>query len=374
MSEKILSGLLACLLVLAIGCPLAESGTAEPPAMARLTGAEKERVAKLIEGAKKEGELVGYNSSWHPDVQEMMFPLFRKEYGLSESDLKIKINTIRTSAIVTKVTEELRAKIYKTDIAQTAPAYWFEDLVARGEIMAYDCPEYKNYSPLVADPKLGAGHPPYYITAELTVTGITYNPKHIKGEIVHWKDALRPEYEGKLVCGDISASASLTEAYLSLTKVLGKGFFEELGKRKPFLTTSVTDRLNKCVSGEFPVCLLSSQGIVFRVNQKGAGLKIVFPPEGWPVTGYPTAILAHAPHPNAAKLFMDFFHGAPCQELMLNQAGMPTARFGVKSKYPDFPKPVYELKGAIEMDWRKVTKRDRDDAREEARRFLKGGR
>ncbi len=374
MIGKISKGLLACFVVFGIGCPWAGSSAAEPPALARLSGAEKERVAKLIEGAKKEGELVNYNSSWHPDVQEMMIPLFRKEYGLSESDLKIKLVTIRTSAIVTKVTEELRAKVYKTDIVQTAPAYWFDDLVARGEIMAYDCPEYKHYSPLVADPRFGAANPPYYITAEITVTGITYNPKYVKGEIVHWKDVLRPEYEGKLVCGDISASASLTEVYLSLTKALGKSFFEELGKRRPFLTTSVTDRLNKCVSGEFPVCLLSSQGIVFRVNQKGAGLKIVFPPEGWAVTGYPTAILARAPHPNAAKLFMDFFHGAPCQEMMLNHAGLPTARFGVKSKYADFPKPVYELKGAIEMDWRKVTKQDREQAREETRKLLKGGR
>jgi iron(III) transport system substrate-binding protein len=288
--------------------------------------------------------------------------------------LKIKVPTIRTSAIVTKVTEELRAKVYKTDIVQTAPAYWFDELVARGEIMAYDCPEYKHYSPLVSDPRFGAANPPYYITAEITVTGITYNPKYVKGEIVHWRDVLRPEYEGKLVCGDISASASLTEVYLSLSKAFGKGFFEELGKRRPFLTTSVTDRLNKCISGEFPVCLLSSQSIVFRVNQKGAGLKIVFPPEGWAVTGYPTAILARAPHPNAAKLFVDFFHGAPCQEMMLNHAGLATARYGIKSKYADFPKPIYELKGAIEMDWRKVTKQDREQAREETRRLLKGGR
>jgi hypothetical protein len=46
----------------------------------------------------------------------------------------------------------------------------------------------------------------------------------------------------------------------------------------------------------------------------------------------------------------------------------------VKSKYADFPKPIYELKGAIEMDWRKVTKQDREQAREETRRFFKGGR
>jgi len=370
---RILNGILTGFLVLTICSAWVRSNAAEPPALTRLSGSEKERVVKLMAGAKKEGELVGYSASWHPDVQEKMIPLFREQYGLSESDLKIKIVSTRTSAIVTKVTEELRAKVYKTDIVQTAPAFWFDDLIARGEIMAYDCPEYKHYSPLVADPRFGAANPPYYITAQVTPTGLTYNPKYVKGEIVHWKDVLRPEYEGKLVCGDISASYSLIEAYLSLCKVLGKSFFEELGKRRPFLTTSVTDRLNKCISGEFPICLLSTH-IVFRSNEKGAGLKIVFPQEGWALTGYPTAILAHASHPNAAKLFMDFFHGAPCQDLMLNHAGLPVGRFGVKSRYTDFPKPIYEMKGAIEMDWRKVTKQDREQAREESRKLLKGGR
>ena len=51
---------------------------AEPPALARLTGPEKERVAKLIAGAKKEGELVAYSGSWRPDVQAKMIPFFRE--------------------------------------------------------------------------------------------------------------------------------------------------------------------------------------------------------------------------------------------------------------------------------------------------------
>lgn len=70
---------------------------------------------------------------------------------------------------------------------------------------------------------------------------------------------------------------------------------------------------------------------------------------------------------------MDFVHGQLGQDLLLNFGGTAVGRFGVKSKYADFPKPIYELKGAIEMDWRRVTNQDREEAREESRELLKEG-
>jgi len=363
--------LVICLVIVICGIGVL-SKAAEPPALARLSGVEKERLAKLIAGAKKEGELIGYSGTWRPDVQAKMIPLFRQEYGLSDSDLKIKIISTRTGAIVTKISEELRAKVYKTDIVNTAPTSFYDDLIAKGEIMAYDSPEYKHFSPLVADPNLGPANPPYYISGKVTAYVITYNPQYIKEEIVHWKDVLK--YKGKISCGDVSKSFSYTEAYLAIRKVIDKKFFQDLGKLKPFLLVSATDLLNKCVTGEYPIVLISSPNTVFRLNQKGAGLKIVFPPEGWPAVGWPVAILSRALHPNAAKLFIDFVHGESCQELFLNFAGDIMGRLGLKSKYPDYPKPIYELKGSINMDWRKVTQQERLDAREEFRRSVIEGK
>ena len=345
---------------------------AEPRALARLSGPEKERVAQLIAGAKKEGELVAYSGSWRPDVQAKMIPLFREEYGISEADLKFKIISTRTGAIVTKITEELRAKVYKTDVINNGTVGWFNDLIEKKELMAYDCPEYKSFSPLVADPKIAAAHPPYFIATKVTPYGIAYNPKHVKGEFAHWKDVLRPEYKGKICAADVSKSFSYTDGYLALRRVTGKKFFEDLGKLKPFVMVSASDLVNKCVSGEYPIVVMASENVVFRTNEKGAGLRIVLPPEGWIGVGFPTVILARAPHPNASKLFMDFIHGKACQDLFLNFAGDVVGRLGLKSKYEGFPQPIYNLKGMIEMDWRKVTDNERNEAREEFRKLAIG--
>ena len=119
---------------------------------------------------------------------------------------------------------------------------------------------------------------------------------------------------------------------LALRKVTGKKFFEDLGKLKPFVMVSASDLINKSISSEYPLVVMASENVAFRTNQKGAGLKIVLPPEGWAGVGFPTVILARAPHPNASKLFMDFIHGGSFQDLFLNFAGDVVGRLGLKSK------------------------------------------
>ena len=112
----------------------------------------------------------------------------------------------------------MRAKVYKTDVVNNGTVGWFNDLIEKKELMAYDCPEYKYFSPLVADPRIAAAHPPYFIATKITPYGIAYNPKDIKGEIVHWKDVLRPEYKGKICGADVSKSFSYTDAYPGLAQ------------------------------------------------------------------------------------------------------------------------------------------------------------
>jgi hypothetical protein len=167
---------------------------AEPPALTKLSGAEKTRVVKLIDGAKKDGNLVGYTISLRPGVQEAMFPKFREWYGLSASDLQINMVSMRSDAIVTKVTEELRAKVYKTDVVNNASIDWFNDLVIGGELMPHDSPEYRYFCPQSVNAEIAPANPFYFIAGYLAGTFIVYNPKYIKGEIVHWKDVLRPAY------------------------------------------------------------------------------------------------------------------------------------------------------------------------------------
>lgn len=370
MLKKMGKSVLGILMILGICSIWVWSRAAEPPAVARLSGVEKARVIKLIEGAKKEGELVGSSNLWRPDVQAEMIPKFREEYGFSESDVRVKILSLRTDAIITKVTEELQAKVYKHDVIQNGAPGWFNDLVARGQLMAYDSLEYKHFHPAAVSPETGQSNHPYYVSEAFGLNGIVYNPKYVEREIVHWKDVLRPEYKGKISCGDVSKSLSYTVAYLAIRQAGGVDFFAELGKLNPFVLVSASELVNKCITGEFPIVVIGSTGTAYRTNLKGAGLKLVHPPEGYGTVGYPTAILARAPHPNAAKLWIDFLHSEAGQKLILEKACYPIGRMGIQSGHLDYPKPIYEIEGLVKLDWRKIGSQDYQKAQEEFRRLV----
>lgn len=277
MLGRVGKGCLVVLVVLVLGVVWGLGSAAEPPALARLSGGEKEGVAKLIAGAKKEGELVGYSSSMRPDTQEMMIPKFLEEYGLSASAFRVKIISTRTGAVTTKITEELRAKVYKTDLAAGGLLEFFNDLVKRGEIMAYDSPEYKHFHSMSIDPAVGPTNPPYYVSEIFSSRGIIYNPKYVKEEIAHWKDILRPQYRGKISFADVSRSFSNAESYLAIRTVVGGDYLKELAKLDPFILVSASDLVNKCITGEYPIVANQSHATAFRANLKGAGLKLVLP-------------------------------------------------------------------------------------------------
>jgi len=72
---------------------------------------------------------------------------------------------------------------------------------------------------------------------------------------------------------------------------------------------------------------------------------------------------------HASKLFMDFYHSESAQKIML-ESGFPIGRLSLKSKYPEFPVPIYDLKGYTPIDWRKIGDQERDNMREEFRRLV----
>jgi iron(III) transport system substrate-binding protein len=54
----------------------------------------------------------------------------------------------------------------------------------------------------------------------------------------------------------------------------------------------------------------------YRAAKKGNPIEIVFPEEGVPFVSSANAILARAPHPNAARVFTDWLFGKEAQQIL----------------------------------------------------------
>ena len=83
--------------------------------------------------------------------------------------------------------------------------------------------------------------------------------------------------------------------------------------------------------GEYAMFLSSSQADVIAQKQQGAPIKQVRPEEGVGLTPIVQSLIKHAPHPNAAKLWIDWSVSRQGQQL-LGDLGYGPVRQGINPK------------------------------------------
>jgi iron(III) transport system substrate-binding protein len=102
----------------------------------------------------------------------------------------------------------------------------------------------------------------------------------------------------------------------------------------------------------------------FQFNERGAKLKFILPKEGVVVLPEATFILKDAPHPNAAKLWVDFVLSEAGQKIIVQHEALISGRDGFQSPLPEYAPAIDSLK-AIPVEWEKVSLDDMQQARDE---------
>ena len=75
-------------------------------------------------------------------------------------------------------------------------------------------------------------------------------------------------------------------------------------------------------------------------------------------------VLAAAPHPAAAKLWIDFMLSEQGQKILVDNEAMMSGRSGFKSPLPEYAPPIDGL-NVINVDWQKISTSDMEKARAE---------
>ncbi|HEX2215728.1 MAG TPA: extracellular solute-binding protein [Xanthobacteraceae bacterium] len=337
-----------------IGCAAIPSAVQaqEPPALAAINDpAEKARVQKLIEGAKKEGALSWIGVQIEPGHAGPILEEFKRYYGLA--DLKGEYTYAGTGEIVTRIEQLLRAKRNNFDIVWTASWAWYQDLLKRGEIMQYESPYYKEYT--LSDQN-GMSEKGYWVSDAYTFAPI-YNPGTLEQRGVKdfkptsWADFVDPRLAGQLCMIDVLVSTSAAPVLAGIVKTMGDDWLKKLGATKPALHIKAAQGRDWVGSGEFSATLLNSPKDALSLIERNIKTKQVFPKEGVVLIPFAPIILKSAPHPNTAQLFIDFVRSAHGAQTAMNAGSLLFfGRPGVKSKYPDLLPAAEEVK-AIPFDW-----------------------
>lgn len=292
--------------------PAAGAGAAAP------ASSNAERTAKLYEDAKKEGQvmayLVGSQTDW-----EAFAAAFEKKYP----GIKTNGFTGTSESIRDKVLTEARAGRQVADLIAATTFEDFLPLQQAGVLDKYLSPETAAFDKLLYDPE------GYWVLPFSYKMLIDYNTQAVpKAQAPKsYQDLLKPEFKGKL-----GLEANAVPWFTVMLQIMGRekglDYMRKLADQKPRLVSGHTVLHKLVVSGEIPISVYNFSRAILEDKLKGAPVDWVGPEEGTPATLQPALMIKNAPHPNAARLLMDFLLSAEGGKIRAEQYYIPF-RIGV---------------------------------------------
>jgi iron(III) transport system substrate-binding protein len=255
----------------------------------------------LIAAAKKEGSLVVYGCD--PPQTPVYLDAFKKLYP----EIKVSSYVAGCWQIYNRhITERNAGK-------QAADAFFsLEDVFTRMQneklLDPYHSPELKNF-PADAAP---AGKD--YQRVKTLILGVGANKAYLNGmqPPTDWMDFANPkkEWQNQITFYDPRTSSAAFSLLATLYQNFGEqqtvAIYQGLIRAGAELTPTTPAGLAKMLSGEKPLMFYVVNNHYSGAVAKGAPLEFIVPKSGTVSTPFSVAVLAGAPHPAAAKLFVDF--------------------------------------------------------------------
>ena len=259
-------------------------------------------MAALADAARKEGTLTWYVAQMSGEAAEAMGRRFTKQYP------GVSVSVIRTTGQVAyqRVQQELKTNSPQCDVFSTTDIAHMPELKKRNALAEYKAESAGGLAPTFQ----GLGEPGLYYPTTASFQGLVYHTKNVKPEDVPKRctDLLDPKWKGRIGLAHPAFSGYFGQWVLAMRKQYGWTFFEKLAQNKPRIGRSGNDPLTLVNAGE---CLIGTGPLSTTMQNvdKGNPVGFIYPEDGTVVTVGPSAVLASAPHPNAARLFMEWLLG-----------------------------------------------------------------
>ena len=290
--------------------------------------------------AEAEGEVLVYS----PDPETNQAALMTAFHAAFP---KIKTNYLRlqTGALYAKLMAERQAHTYTTDILMLTDMTFTMDFQKRKGWMQYVSPEIDAYKPRYRSQPEGQ-----YVWGAVIISGIAYNPTTVKPEDApkSWADLTNPRWKDSINV-KVSNAGTQHQVWYSIGKILGPKFWEDFAKQNPRAFDSYIQQFDRTISGQDQIIENGQYSGYLQFKAKGAPIAFVAPTEGEIATPSIYGAIAEAPHPEAAKLFMDWFMGVPGQTALVKASSLHSVRADVAP--PAGGAPIGEFKLLTPDDW-----------------------
>ncbi len=342
---RMLRPILTLTSLLVVGVLLWASGAALAQALQPSCPTPKEVKGFLtcadVEKAEKEGALVYYG----PDVERQLVGMLKKFNELFPAINTGQYLREQTGRLYAKLNAERQAGTFLADVvalSDYSPAF---DLIKKNGYATYVSPQMAAYDAYYMSEKPGL-----YTWYSLNVAGITYNADLVPAAEAPktWKDLLNPKWREAINFKD-SASGLQGIQWFILRQLHGENFWQKMMAQKPRTLPSTVQQYERAVNREDKIIGLGQYNTYLEFKAKGAPLTFVAPTEGVVSTPSIIGIADKAPHPEVAKLFIDWLL-SPLGQTAHNQMSFT---YSPRADVPPPPGavPISEMK-ILKPDWK----------------------
>jgi len=293
---------------------------------------------KIVGAGKKEGKVVVFGPPG-ADVRDAYTLGFQKKYP----EIEVDLNGMQGAQVAPKLIAELKAQQYRTDLVVAGTTTALEGLAPVNAVMPMQPflvgPESRDLSKWQAGKLHFSDEAEKYnlVYGNRVQVAFVYNRDSLTpGKIKSWKDLLNPEWKGKIAMLDprrAGGGLDISTFWYTNEKLgLGKSFVKQLFTTQDIFTSNEERQIVDFVArGRYPIAIGPSGTLTFQLKAQGLPVEL-FGSAGLQEGGFVTAsngtisVVKNAPHPNAAKVYLNYLLSNEGQVAWSKASGLASRR------------------------------------------------
>jgi ABC-type Fe3+ transport system substrate-binding protein len=260
---------------------------------------------QLYAKAKDENTLILYTGGPAQPYERMA-----QEFSQRYPGIRIAVTGGFSNVLDRKIDEQLAANRLDVDMAFFQTVQDFVAWKKQGVLLPFKPDGYDKIDPRFRDAD-GAFTP-----ASVVLLSYAYNTKLVAPADVPQSalDFLKPQFAGKIVTAYPADDDATLYAFDTIVAQYGWDYMTKYMAQRPNFIQGHLDVLRSVASGVNAVTFDSTSSTTGALKKSGQPIDFAFPARDTMPTFFVTAgIFKAAPHPNAAKLFLDWYMATPQQ-------------------------------------------------------------
>lgn len=309
-----------------------------PAPISPVREAWEEKWVRWVSAAKKEGNVTIY-STFDPESRKSLSDTFKQKYGI-----RVEFTSGRGSEMAQKLLAESRAGLAISDINTGGSTTHIVTTKPAGVLQPL---EQVPILPEVVNPEFWWGSGLRWIDREHYALAFSAYPSPSigintgqvnSGEIKSYQDLLNPKWKSKITVNDPTVDGSGNKWFSVVGEsITGWDYMRKFAKQEPIIVRNERLQVEWLAQGKYPIAIKPIKAVVQEFQQIGAPLQLINMAEGEYLSSGKgiLTLIKGAPHPNAAKVFINWLLTKDVQTLYSKVSGYQSARLDVPTDFID---------------------------------------